>query len=524
MVERMYKKGLVVGIIVVFLGLSLIPSISGNNDFGNNIINSNKDEIDLDIDYIKSIVENLSHIILTEYNESAGEIAKGRAFGTKGEHKAAEILYENMTKLGLLTTLEQINNTKEYPDLTRTCQILDYNLILKNESSGDSEKVDSFITAIKLDEPLIHEKIINFTFNDLKIKRRPKTIKQWRQALAYDKKGEDYVFLSDVRHGLCREPDPTLPLDIRIMRKFFYPIRIIPSIAYTRFKQKLERLLLANFFKNCKGIIIDDFTNDTHDAHCDSFGKQLPGILINGSTCSKIKNDIDNFTIDFFIKEMYNESVVSYNVIGLLEGKDPSKTVLVDCLYDSVWSQGTGDSAVGMGIVMGIAKYFTDNKLYPENNLKFVGFGGEEVGLRGAKYYEATHRDEDIIYMIDMNQVCSLQDYPPLTLNLIFNNYRFMNEIWPIVEKANYEARVGNTDITKRWWPEGAPSDDQIFISKRPGIKTVCFLEDFPWVMHHRDGLNHMAGDVFEHVDWNEVGVTSEIVLNITKHVTLLDL
>ena len=521
MKKNIVKKGFVIWIIILFIGLSLAPSISGNNDLGNKQFNSIDNEIELDINYIYSIVENLSNIIFTEYNESAGEIAKGRSFGTKGEHKAAEILYENMTKLGLITTMEQINNTKNYRNLTHAYQILDYNLTLKNNSSGDTEEVDCFIGAIKLDEPYIHEKIFNFNFTDLKIKKMPKKVREWIEAIAYDKKGEEYVFLSDIRSGLCREPDPSLPLHIKIMRKFFYPIRIIPSIVYTRFERDFEQFLLNKLFNNCKGIIRYDFTNDTHDTACGNSGKKVPTIYFNGSICDKINNSIDDYTIDFFIKEMYNTSVVSYNVIGLLEGNGPNKTVFVDCLYDSVWCQGTGDSAVGMGIVMGIAKYFTDNNKTPKYNIKFIGFGGEEAGCRGAKYYEDTYKDEDIIYIIDMNQVCSSQDYPPLTLNLFFNKYRFMREIRPIVEKSNYAERVGNTDITMRWWPEGGPGDDSIFALKRPNVKSVCFLEDFPWVMHHRDGLNHEAGDVFDHVDWNEVSVTSELVLNITKYLTL---
>jgi hypothetical protein len=213
---------------------------------------------------------------------------------------------------------------------------------------------------------------------------------------------------------------------------------------------------------------------------------------------------------------------VCYNVIGQLNGTDQSKTVIVDCLYDSVWSQGTGDAALGMGIVMGVAKYFTDNKIVPKYNMKFIGFGGEEAGCLGAIYYDKIHEKENIIYVIDMNQVCSSQDYPPLTLNLIFNNIRFMNEVWPIVESSNYKERVGNTDITKRWWPEGAPSDDGIFARSRPfKVKTVCFLEDFPWIAHHRDGLNHTVGDVFTNIDWNEVSVTGELVLNITKYIAV---
>jgi len=522
-----FRKILVLWVILLFVGTGILPNISGevkdassnSGELSNGLISDNGV---LDVDYIYNLTRALSYIIFTEYNESAGEIAKGRSFGTKGEHKAAEILYENMTKLGLNTKMEQIKNTPKDPDLIHAYDVLDYKLILKNKSNDYNETVDSWISAIKLDPPLVHEKIFNFSYKGLKIKQWPKTILEWIKALAYDKKGEGYVFISDIEGGLSRNPNPSLPLDLKLMRKFFYPIRVIPSIGYTYFRRYLEQSFLDRFFHNCKGKISYDFTNDTHDTGCNADGNKIPGLLINGTVCRRIVNDIDNYTIDFFVKEMYNKSIVSYNVIGLLNGTDPSKTVIVDCLYDSVWCQGTGDSAIGMGIVMGIAKYFTDNNIVPKYNIKFIGFGGEEAGCRGAKYYDVTNKKENIIYVIDMNQVCSSQEYPRLSLNLIFNNFRFMNEIWPVVKRTNYPERVGNTDITKRWWSEGAPSDEGIFARTRPfKVKTVCFLEDFPWIMHHRDGLNHTAGDVFDNVDWNEVSVTGEMVLNVTKYLTV---
>jgi Zn-dependent M28 family amino/carboxypeptidase len=177
-------------------------------------------------------------------------------------------------------------------------------------------------------------------------------------------------------------------------------------------------------------VIPYDFTNDTHDTYVSREGANLTTILVNGTVWRKIYRDVDNYTTDFFLQETYNTSIISYNVIGTLKGKDTSKTVLVDCLYDSVWCQAAGDSAIGMGIVMGIAKYFTDHNITPRYTMKFIGFGGEEVGCLGAKYYESFYKkNETIVYVIDMNQVCADQTNPPLTLNVIFNSVRFMREL-----------------------------------------------------------------------------------------------
>jgi hypothetical protein len=146
------------------------------------------------------------------------------------------------------------------------------------------------------------------------------------------------------------------------------------------------------------------FNNDTYNMG--SHGDPLPVIFINGTIGQKLWEDPENYTVENYLKQRYNDSVISYNVIGQLNGTtEPNKTVIVDCLYDSWWCQGTIYAAIGMAMVLGIAKFFMDNGLKPKYNIKFVGFGGEEVGVRGAYSYEIEHRDEEILYVIDLNQL-----------------------------------------------------------------------------------------------------------------------
>ena len=69
---------------------------------GNNVLEDGEHGLMIDIDtldsrFIYNITAALSNITKKEYDEETGEIAKGRAFGTIGEHKAAEIIRRNMT-------------------------------------------------------------------------------------------------------------------------------------------------------------------------------------------------------------------------------------------------------------------------------------------------------------------------------------------------------------------------------------------------------------------------------------------
>jgi hypothetical protein len=181
-----------------------------------------------------------------------------------------------------------------------------------------------------------------------------------------------------------------------------------------------------------------------------------------------------------------------------------------------------------MGIVLGIAKYFIDHHIKPQYTIKFIGFGGEEVGTRGSIYYQATHRFEDIEYVIDLNQLGFNQTQPRLTLQVAANNKPFLQEIWGIVQKTDYVNRTGNvTNILPVFMPVGHISDDHSFALVRPvwrpifGCKTICFLKNGRWLNHHRDGENHTKGDVLEDFDWDDVSATGEIILNVTKHLTL---
>ena len=173
-----------------------------------------------------------------------------------------------------------------------------------------------------------------------------------------------------------------------------------------------------------------------------------------------------------------------------------------------------------MGIVLAVAKYFKENNITPKYNLKFIGFSGEEYDMRGAKYYEAIHKDENIIAILDLNQVGFTQNEPRLTLDICANRLSFLNKVMEIVDKSNYVERTGNvTDVEGIWWPSGnIPSNSLVFAMNRQLINAMTIFKDGGWILHHRDGKNHTEGDVLKYFNWTDTTVTAEIVLNITKY------
>jgi hypothetical protein len=196
-----------------------------------------------------------------------------------------------------------------------------------------------------------------------------------------------------------------------------------PLLAFPNHMLVLQMLIMKTN-SSCKGLILYDFNEDTYNMNpLKDF--PLPVIFINKSNGLTIKNDMENTTIDFYINQSYNESVESYNVIGTIPGQDTSKTVVISSLYDCWWNQGTADSAIGMGMVLAMAKYYKDLQsnygITPKYNLKFIAFGGEEYGFLGAASYESRHADEDIVSVIDLNQLGFTQTDPKLTFNIATN-------------------------------------------------------------------------------------------------------
>jgi len=112
---------------------------------------------------------------------------------------------------------------------------------------------------------------------------------------------------------------------------------------------------------------------------------------------------------------------------------------------------------------------------------------------------------------------------PRLTLDFVANKLIFLNNIMEVANKSNYIERTGNvTDVQKIWWPTGLiPGNSGAFAQNRLLCNAFTLFKDGGWILHHRDGLRHTEGDVLKYFNWTDTEVTAEIVLNITKYLTM---
>jgi Zn-dependent M28 family amino/carboxypeptidase len=298
----------------------------------------------------------------------------------------------------------------------------------------------------------------------------------------------------------------------------------------------VERLIWYKTMPRCHGIILYDFNEETYDMNLE-YLMALPTFYINGDIGEDIYDNCVDYWIDYSLEQSWNDEAISYNVIGEIPGINQDETVVVGCLYDSWWNQGTADSAIGMAIVLAVAKYFKDNGITPNRNVRFVAFSGEEYGGRGAYCYELAHRDENIVTVIDLNQLgywqTEFEGKPRQTLNVIVNSESLNSTVRAITDRTDYESRMGDVaDYRTATIDIFNPFSDYtpFFQSNMQGFRscnTVCILKAkgadalHPWVLHHRDGQGHTDGDSMKYFDPVDVNVTAEMVWNVTKYFTL---
>jgi Zn-dependent M28 family amino/carboxypeptidase len=76
---------------------------------------------------------------------------------------------------------------------------------------------------------------------------------------------------------------------------------------------------------------------------------------------------------------------LDWNVIAESKGGDPNHVLVVDAHLDSIHGSGMLDNATGSAAILDIAQKMAH--VTPQNKLRFIWFGGEELGEFGSKFY-----------------------------------------------------------------------------------------------------------------------------------------
>jgi len=85
------------------------------------------------------------------------------------------------------------------------------------------------------------------------------------------------------------------------------------------------------------------------------------------------------------IRGIHDPNREDWNVIADSRLGDPNHVVVVDAHLDAIYGAGMLDNASGSATILDIAQKM--KRVQPLNKLRFIWFGGEELGLLGSQYY-----------------------------------------------------------------------------------------------------------------------------------------
>jgi len=103
------------------------------------------------------------------------------------------------------------------------------------------------------------------------------------------------------------------------------------------------------------------------------------------------------------------ETHTSANIIAELASKTPdNKEVIISAHWDSYRdSPGSDDNGSGVAVLLELARFFSTFEGDIGGTIKFVSFGGEELGVVGSRAYLNTHRKDlqDCALVFNIDQV-----------------------------------------------------------------------------------------------------------------------
>jgi hypothetical protein len=89
--------------------------------------------------------------------------------------------------------------------------------------------------------------------------------------------------------------------------------------------------------------------------------------------------------LNLSVHSIVDPNRTDYNVIADSKQGDPNHVLVVDAHLDAIYGAGMLDNASGSAAILDIAQKM--KRVVPRNKLRFIWFGGEELGLLGSKFY-----------------------------------------------------------------------------------------------------------------------------------------
>ena len=512
----------------------------------------------LDIDFILDVTEQLSSLIKT--------YPRGRDYGSIGEHKAAEIL-EQLWKgeISDNVTFERIDKEQPNDAIDFKLNITEYNLRINKIDIPASEcfPIPGYL-------PSYYDNDMEFNYQFPNIRAIPDWIYKLANLDNTAKIHNMFILKNSLfKKIISRIKLPKLKAGIGPAVYLLDMSRIIKFLEFENVSYRIDEEYAKSVINNLVdysyknpflppaiGFICCEAEYDVHFMTFSTFlkkgieepgiitGYPIPGFTVSGQLGEMIKKTPDGRTYladaDFYIKSEPIHDAESYNVIGTIPGKNYGtsldKTIIIGAHYDSWWGACVIDNAIGVGLVWGLAKfyseYYKDKK--PDHTLKFIAFGGEEYGLRGSKSYVYNNiytGNEKVKFMINIDTVCYndafTEDEKNETCLNIWHypyNSQLTSNLEDIVDNSKYKQMSGGFCI-KNWGEinNGVSMSDSGAFKDFPEVAVIAFDKGDKHKakgFYHRTGQSHTKGDVWDLLDLDDIAATSKVILD-TVNLTL---
>ncbi len=192
----------------------------------------------------------------------------------------------------------------------------------------------------------------------------------------------------------------------------------------------------------------------------------------------------------------------SRNVVADIPGThDPEEIILVGAHFDSVIeNQGAHDNGAGSATIMEMARYFSQNPA--KRTLRFVWFGSEEFGLKGAWHYIERHKDEldKHVFMVNVDVAGGIVGQNSAS---VMGSDKLQNYL----DIMGKEFGIG---LTPR---QSIYSGDCIPLGYK-GVPSVTFARGGGGSTYI-----HSPGDTLEHIDGAHLAMLGDFVLGFTDRI-----
>ena len=254
----------------------------------------------------------------------------------------------------------------------------------------------------------------------------------------------------------------------------------------------------------------------------------LPTFFINNTVGSFLKNNRNGTTISGYLNETFRgetrnqTGITAYNVVGnITNPNNHAKDIaIISSRYDGQWGETPGDSGCGNAVVLGLAKYFSENNITPKYNLTFLFTTGEEFGLRGAQYYNDSHNNDTIKFWFVLDELAFNQSDTVQEMSIKNQEgHSNLSVFRAIINESHYEDRTGYTLFPPENFP--IPGTEQGVYCSRNNIENVIGIAKdkyYEWDQYHRSGNNYTDGDALKYIDRNDLNVSAELAWNLSRY------